>query len=227
MNVERNMIITILKLTKNGPVSHELVNKDAKIPLKDVRKMLLKLQNDGLVYVEGAIVKADELQRLKLTVKALSLGADLESVSALLRWQEFESMAATALERNGYIVVKNIRFKHAGRRWEMDVVGCRKPLAVCIDCKHWRHAISPSMLKEIVEKQTQRTRAFAEILPTLACKVECASWDYVKLVPAVLSLIAGKFRFYDDVPIVPILQLQDFLSQLPAYINSLRHFTKP
>lgn len=227
MNVEKNLIITLLKLTKNGPVSHELINKEANIPLQNCRKLLSKLQNDGLVYVNKSFVEADGIQRLKLAVKALSLGADIGTVSAFLRWREFEEIAATALERNGYSVAKNIHFSYAGRKWEMDIVGCRKPIALCIDCKHWRRAISPSALKEIVEEQMQRTWAFAEALPALADKVECAMWDSVCLVPAVLSLIAGKFKFYNDVPIVPVLQLQDFLSQLPAYVNSLRHFTKP
>ncbi|MEM2106085.1 MAG: restriction endonuclease [Candidatus Bathyarchaeia archaeon] len=227
MNVERNLIIAILKLTRNGPVSHELINKEANIPLQICRKLLLKLQNDGFVYVNEAFVEADGTQRLKLAVKALSLGADIETVSAFLRWQEFEEIAATVLERNGYSVAKNIHFNHAGRKWEIDVVGCRKPLALCMDCKHWHRAISPSALKAIVEEQTQRTWAFAETLPKLTNKVECAMWDSVRVVPAVLSLIAGKFKFYDSVPIVPVLQLQDFLSQLPAYVDSLRHFTKP
>jgi Holliday junction resolvase-like predicted endonuclease len=227
MNLERNLIITLLKLTKDGPISHEIVNKEARTPLQNVKKLLLKLQSDGLIYVKGTIVEADESQRLKLAVKALSLGADPEGISALLRWQEFENMAATALERNGYSVEKNLHFKYVGRMWEIDVIGCKKPLVVCIDCKHWHRAMSPSVLEKIVEEQVQRTWAFAQILPTLAGKVECASWDYVKLVPTVLSLTAGRFKFYDNVPIVPVLQLQDFLSQLPAYIGSLKHFVKP
>lgn len=227
MNVEKNLIITLLKLTGHGPVSHELINKGANIPLQKCEKLLIKLQNDGLVYVDGAFVEASGTQRLKLAVKAISLGVDIETVSAFLRWQEFEEIAVTALERNGYSVVKNIHFSYAGRRWEMDVVGCRKPIALCIDCKRWHRAISPSILKVIVEEQTRRTWAFAEVLPTLTDKVECAAWDCVKLVPAVLSLVAGKFKFYDNVPVVPVLQLQDFITQLPAYINALRHFTKP
>jgi hypothetical protein len=67
----------------------------------------------------------------------------------------------------------------------------------------------------------KRTSAFAEALPTLAGKVECVLWDRVKFVPAVLSLFAGRFKFYDNVPIIPVLQLQDFLRQLPAYADML------
>jgi len=226
MNVERDLIITILKLTKNGPVSHKLINKAVKIPSEVAGKMLRKLQNDGLIYLNKNIVEADSPRRFRLAVKAINLGADLEHVSGFLQWQEFENMAAIALERNGYMVKKNLRFKHAGRRWEIDIVGCKRPLAVCIDCKHWHHGMYPSALKKIVKEQVERTFALAESMPRLAGEIECASWERVKLIPAVLSLVTGRFKFYDNIPIVPVLQLQDFLSQLPAYADSLKHFSK-
>jgi Holliday junction resolvase-like predicted endonuclease len=226
MNIERDLIITILKLTKSGPVSHELINKSAKMPSDNVEKLLRKLQNDGLIYLKKDVVEADSLQRLKLTVEAVNLGADLENVSSFLQWQEFENMAAVALAQNGYVIAKNLRFKHAGRRWEMDIVGCKKPIAICIDCKHWHYGMYPSKLKNAVEEQVKRTIALAESLAGLSGKIECASWDNVKLVPAVLSLVMGRFKFYDNVPIVSVLQLQDFLSQLPAYADTLKHFSK-
>ena len=227
MVIERNLIISILKLTRDGPVSNKLVNKDAKIPQQIAEKLLKKLQNEGLIYVQKNIVEATNLQRLKLAVHAIRLGADIENVSSFLQWQEFENMAAVALEQNGYSVTKNLRLKHAGQRLEIDIVGCRKPITICVDCKHWHHGLSPSVLKRIVEEQVERTFALAESLPSLAGKIECVSWANVKLVPAVLSLATGRFKFYDNVPIVAVLQLQDFLNQLPAYVDSLKHFTKP
>jgi hypothetical protein len=36
----------------------------------------------------------------------------------------------------------------------------------------------------------------------------------------------SSYKFFDNVPVVPVLQLQDFLTQLPAYIESLKYFTK-
>ena len=227
MSIERNLIISILKLTRDGPVSNKLVNKDAKIPQQIAEKLLRKLQNDGLIYVQKNVVEANSLQRLKLAVHAIHLGADIENVSSFLQWQEFENMAAVAFEQNSYSVKKNLRFKHAGRRLEIDIVGCRKPIVICVDCKHWHRGLHPSALKRIVEEQVERTSALAESLPSFFGRIECASWDNVKLVPAVLSLVTGRFKFYDNVPIVAVLQLQDFLTQLPAYADSLKHFTKP
>jgi hypothetical protein len=227
MSIERDLIITLLKLTRDGPVSKGIVKKDAKLPSEIVENLLRKLQNDRLIYLHKDIVEADSLQRLKLAVRTIGLGADIESVSGFLRWKEFEGIAAIAFEHNGYGVKKNLRFKHAGRRWEIDIVGFKQPIALCVDCKHWHHGMSPSALKKIVEEQVERASALAESLPNPAVKTEFVSWDFVRFVPAVLSLVAGKFKFYDDVPIVPVLQLQDFLGQLPAYIGSLKHFTKP
>jgi len=226
MNIERELIITILRLTKTGSVSHKLINRAAQISSQVAGNLLGKLQMNGLIHLKKDMVKADSLQRIKLAVKAINLGADLERVGSFLKWQEFENMAAIALTRNNCIIEKNLRFKHAGRKWEIDIVGCKKPVAVCIDCKHWHRGMQPSTLKKIVEDQVERTFALAKSLPSLSSRVECASWDEAKLVPAVLSLVVGRFKYYDNVPIVPILQLQDFLSQLPAYADSLKHFTK-
>jgi Holliday junction resolvase-like predicted endonuclease len=226
MVVERDLLISLLKLTKDGPVLLEHVKSDAKTTLSIARKLLEKLQNEGMIYLHQDTVEADSYSRLKLAVKAVSIGADVEYVSNMLRWQEFEDISAVALERNGYAVAKNVRFKHAGRKWEIDLVGCRKPLVICIDCKHWRHGTSPSALKRIAEAQVERTRALAESLPHVSLELECAKWDKAKFAPAILTLMPVSFKFYDKVPIVAVLQLQDFLSQLPAYTESLKYFLK-
>ncbi len=191
-----------------------------------LRKLLEELQNEDIIRLKQDFIEADSGSRIKLAVKATSLGADVEHVSDLLCWQEFEEIAAIALKNNGYIVAKNVRFKHAGRKWEIDVVGCKKPLVTCIDCKHWHHGMSPSVLKKIVEAQVERTRIIAESLPNISLNIECAKWDKAKFIPAVLALIPSSFKFYDSVPIVPVLQLQDFLSQLPCYTDSLKYFSK-
>lgn len=224
--IERDLLISLLKLSKDGSVLIKCVNQDARIASDITQKMLENLQNEGLLYLKGNSVEVDTGNRLRLAVKAASLGADVENVSGFLRWQEFEAIAAIALERNGYLTTKNVRFKHGGRRWEIDVVGCRNPLVLCVDCKRWQHGMTPSALKKIVEAQVERARALSDTLPSPALKIECVKWNKAKFVPVILSLIPSSFKFYDNVPVVPILQLQDFMIQLPAYIESLKYFTK-
>ena len=226
MTIEQDLLISLLKLTKDGAVLIEYVNKDSRIASDIVRKLLKKLQNEGLVYLEDNVVETNSANRLMLAVKAASLGADIEHISAFLRWQEFEDIAALALERNGYVVTKNVRFKHAGRRWEIDAVGCRIPLVVCVDCKHWHRGLTPSILGKIVEAQVERAHALADALPNTELKIECAKWDKAKFIPVILSLFPSSFKFYDNVPVVPVLKLQDFLIQLPAHVASLKYSKK-
>jgi len=226
MQIERELITAILSLTKQDPAALELVNRKAKAPLSLLGDLLRKMQNDGLVYVKAGSVETDDVQRLKLAFRALELGSDLEAISGLLRWQEFESMTAAALRSNGYDVAQNLRFSHMGKRWEVDVVGCRKPIAICLDCKHWHRGASPGALRRVVEEQVQRTAALAGAIPSPRIHVKCASWEKIEFVPAIVSLPVPRFKFYDSVPIVPVLQLQSFLTELPAQLGSLKHLTK-
>jgi Holliday junction resolvase-like predicted endonuclease len=217
LNVEINLIISILNLTKHGSVSKEIVKKEARISSQIGEKLLRKLQNQTFIYLKKSFVEADAIQRLKLAVYVIELGADFERVCSFLDWREFEGMASVILERNGYIVKQNLWFRHLGKRWEIDVVGYKKPIILCVDCKHWRYGMHPSALKKIAEEQKKRTAALAKSLSTFVGKFDFASWDNAKIVPAVLSLFPGRFKFYDDMPIVPVLQFQDFINQLPAY----------
>ncbi len=221
MSIEKDLINSILKLTVERPVSFELINKDANLPSIVVTELLQKLQREGLVYVQKPLVKANTIQRLELAVHALKLGADMEHISGFLSWKEFEDMVAAVLERNEYATLRNLRFKHGERRWEVDVIGCKKPLIICIDCKHWRHRLSPSNLERIVSEQIERTSALAKCLPASIRRITNASWSKVALVPAVVTLIPSDLKLYKNVPVVPVFQLQDFLRELPAYANSL------
>ena len=226
MSVECNLLFSLLKLTKEGAALTELVKSDAKIPTAVTLKLLGKLQTEGLVNLEQGSVEIDSASRLTLAVRAAALGADIEHISHLLCWQEFEEIAAVALSNNGYVVKKNVRFKHGNRRWEIDVVGCRKPLVVCVDCKHWQHTIASSALKKMVTEQVERTHALADSLPNAKVNFECVKWDEAKFIPAVLSLLPSAYKFYYQVPIVPVLKLQDFINQLPAYIGEVKFFPK-
>lgn len=225
MNIEKEMIIALLGKTQNGPVSHEIINKHANVPHQVAEKLLQSLQKADLINLKNGNVETGTLQRLKLAIRALTLGADIERVSSHLRWQEFETMTALALEQNRYEVTQNLRFKCKGRRWEIDVVGCKKSLILCVDCKHWHHALSLSALERIAVEQVERTKALADSSPNPAFKSINGYFEGAKIVPIVLSLMDCRFKFYENVPIVPILQIQDFLNQLPEYIARIAHFT--
>jgi hypothetical protein len=216
----------VLKLTQKQSVLIKNVKEDAKLPLDTTFMLLQKLQSEDLLNLNQDLIEVSIDDRLKLAVKAVSLGVDIQHVSDLLCWQEFEEIAAMALRNNGFVVAKNVRFSHGGRKWEIDAVGCKPPLVVCIDCKHWGRAISPSILGKVAQAQADRTKALADFLPNVKLQLECAKWKKAHFVPAILSLIQSSFKYYDNIPIVPVLQLQDFLCQLPAYTYQLKSFPK-
>ncbi len=226
MIVERNLLISILKLTQKGSVLIEDVKKDSRLPLDSMIGLLEKFQTQDLLKINANNLEVHSENRLKIAVKAVSVGADMEAVSSFLGWQEFEVIAATALKNNRYAVWQNLRFKYAARKWEIDVVGCRKPLVICLDCKDWHYGLSPSAIRRIVEAQVKRARALADSLPNVSIGIECAKWSQAKFVPAILALLPTRFKFCDGVPIVPVLQLQDFLNQLPLEMESLKYFKK-
>ena len=78
----------------------------------------------------------------------------------------------------------------------------------------------------MVDAQIERTEAFANSLPNPKLKHDCALWEKAKFVPVVISLVPCAYKFYYQVPIVPILQLQDFITQLPAYTPELKVISK-
>ena len=226
LSVERNMLISILKLSKNGAIEQEHVNIDAHIPSIVTSALLQKLQNENMVNLKGGLIEVTTESRLKLAVKAVQLGAPIERISDSLLWQEFEAIAAVALDLNGFVTKKNVRFKHEDKRWEIDVVGCRKPLVLCIDCKHWHQGMNLSTLSRVAASQSQRVAAFADSLPNVKSDFACTKWGCAKFIPVILSLVPFAPKFCDDIPIVPVLQLQDFVSQLSLNVESLRYFTR-
>ncbi len=225
MTVERNLLISILRLTKTGPVQRELVRRDARVIVQVADEILKKFHDKGLIQYRGGLVEASSSQRARMAFSAVELGSDPQKVCGVLKWDEFEEIAAKAFEVSNFTVKRRFRFKWAARRWEMDILGCKEPLVACVDCKHWRRGWRRSAIMKAVEAQVERTKMLAEALPSLHEKAGLVDWKKATLVPMVLSLVPGPFKFYNNVPIVPVLQLPNFLNELPAHTISLTRFS--
>ena len=213
-------------MTKDGSATLNEINKDSKIGKDIALKINHRLQDAHLIELKGDSIEINSQNRLNLAIKAIEFGADIQDTSSALLWQEFEAVAATALRRSDYIVLKNMRFKHLGKRWEIDVLGCKRPIALSIDCKQWRRGLTQSSLRKIVETHVERTKALAQSLPNITIEVECAKWQKTKFIPTILSLTSAGIKFFDKVPIVPVLQIQNFLHHLPAHIESVRSISR-
>ncbi len=227
MITEKNLLMSILKLTLEGPVSKMLLSRDAGVPSQVTDEVLRRFFDWGLIRLSDKAVETSLSQRINIAIRALGFRADFEKVCGFLSWQEFESIAAMAFEANNFMVERRVRFTWANRRWEIDVLGCKEPIIVCVDCKHWHYGWRGSAITKAVEAQIERTKALTETLHSIHIipkKLGLVSWKKGILIPLILSLVPGTFKFYKKTPIVPILQLQNFLSELPAYTDTLTCF---
>ncbi len=225
MVIERQILVSLLKLTRQGPFRKELLGKDSRTPMRVVNEILEKLCQEGLCQQRRGVVEATPTQRVEVAVRAIRSGADFERVCSFLQWKEFENLAAEAFRANNYNVTSNFHFKHARKRWEIDLLAYKEPLIVCVDCKHWHHGWSRAAVVKAVEMQIKRTKALADAFPMVYEKMGIETWKHVVFIPTVLSLTQGPFRFHNKVPIVPILKIQNFLNELPAHTRLLTHFS--
>lgn len=226
MSLEREVLISALRMTKDGSSRIEQISLDARVPAQIVNRIMRENSEKHIVSLEGKTVTMRAEQRLRAVVHVGELGADLERVCKFLGWNEFEDISALAFESMDFTVRKHFRFKHLERRYEIDIIALKNPIVASVDCKHWHKGWRRSSITKIVEGQIKRTQALAESLPVLREKVGMLGWKEIRFIPAILSLIPSEFKFHEGVPIVPILQLRNFLEEMPAYIDSLTHFTR-
>lgn len=226
MLTEKEVLLSLLKSTKTGPVSTQLIVKISRMPKQVAYEALAKFSQLSLFKEYDDIVEASPSQRVEMSVHALHLGVDFQRVCSLLSWAEFEGFAAQALDANGYRAIRNFHFKNGSKKWEIDILGLRKPHILCIDCKHWRHGWRNAASLKAVEAQVERTAALAKTLLHYTGKIGLEGWTSATFVPVVLSLLPRPEKFVHGVPVVPILQLQDFINTVPAELHSLPHIVK-
>ena len=226
MATEKATLMSLLKMTKTSPVSRSALVKATRLPSQIVERALKDLAREELFKEYSGIIEASPIQRVRLVISALRLGADFERVCDLLSWAEFEIVASQAFEANGYQVVLNFHFKNGAKRWEIDVVSSKKPVILCVDCKHWKRGWRSAATAKAATAQAERTSALADALPKYAEALKIADWRTVKLAPLILSLIRGPHKFYNGVPIVPILQLQDFINGVSVESDFMQVFMR-
>ena len=224
MTTKTDVLISILKNTNSGPVAKEIVSQDANIPVHITNGILNGLREIELIECENELIEVSSNQRVKLAIHAINQGTDIERVCEVLEWIEFENFAATAFEKNNFTVKRRFRFKAAQRRWEIDVLAYSEPIVVCVDCKRWRRGWGNSAITRVAAAQAQRTEVLAKNLQDIQRKIGLDDWKQATLFPAILSLFPGPVKFYNKVPVVPILQLQNFVDEFQGHITELAHF---
>ncbi|MDH5438986.1 MAG: restriction endonuclease [Candidatus Bathyarchaeota archaeon] len=223
---EREVLISALKMTRKGCTRIEEISRDASVPSTLARKILEKYSKVELANISEETVVMDGEQRLGIAYRSIELGADLERVCRLLRWREFEDISALAFEARGFSVMKHFRFKDLDKRWEIDILALKNPFVLSVDCKHWRKSLRRSALSRIVESQVKRTQALYKVSPQLHARSDIAGWRSAMFIPLILSLIPSPTKFHQNVPIVPVFQLRNFITEMPAHADHLTRFPR-
>jgi len=225
MLIEREILTSVLKKTlENSGVSIEDICKEARMPRAIVLEILNKLSGDSLLEVKEDRVIVNGEQRLKIAVKAVNLGSDIERVAKFLSWAEFERFSRLSFELNDFRVISNFRFTLLRKRWEIDIIGVKRPMVISADCKHWRRRWSGSASAKAAIGQAERTKALAEASKRIKSKIGISGWMHAYFIPAVLSLFPSQYKFYEKTPIVPILQLKDFLQNIIIHLDEVNYF---
>jgi hypothetical protein len=218
--ITRNLLTSILDLTRRGECSLEDLSKHARLPLAEARTQANKLSDSGELVLKGNVLSASSKQRLRLALKALSHGADLERICRLLSWQEFEDITVKSLEANGFLTFKHLAFRSGNNRREIDVVGVGYMLVICADCKHWMKALRGSTVELIARKQVERVTELASNRDARR-RLGVPERDTVSFVPAVVSLLDAEPRLVGGVPIVSVLKLNSFLSSIDPFVEGI------
>jgi len=224
LEVRRRTLLSLLNSTRDAPTSISKLKKECRVPETVLKTFLDGIHGKGLIRLVNNQVEASPIQRVGIAIKVLALGGDFEETSRGLGWLEFENIVALVFEENGYTMKRHLRFNSQGRRWEIDLLTLRKPLLILVECKHWLQGLSPSTTKKAVNEHLNKTRAFIEVLPEMRREIDLQGWSNATVVPVLISLTQSPFKFHEDVPVVPVLQLPSFLSDLPAYTLHIRHF---
>ena len=224
MIAEREVLLSTLDLTKNGRGKIKDIIQAAKVPSQIACQILERNELSGILRISGSVVITTPEQRLRIAIKAVDLGADIERVCKSLGWEEFEEIAIFALEANGFKVKKHFRFNWNEKRYEIDLLALRKPFVVCVDCKHWRQGWMGAASRKAAEKQIQRTKILAEASTSLIEKIGIEGWSRACFIPVIVSLFPSVSKFHKASPVVPIIQFRNFIQDMPAHLSEINHY---
>ena len=171
------------------------------------REILDNFMQNGIGRYEGEQVHFEESDKLKTGILAISMGAAIDEVSRLLKWQDFESLAAEILEKRDFDTTKNVILTKP--RMQIDVIGIKSDVAILVDCKHWSN-MTQSALQSAVKKQIDRTKRYL------------VKEDVRATIPAIVTLYQHNLQFIDRVPIIPIHQLDSFCEEFYGNLEKLQ-----
>ncbi|MEM5836492.1 MAG: restriction endonuclease [Candidatus Aenigmatarchaeota archaeon] len=149
------------------------------------------------------MIKLEEIEKL------VAEGEDIEDVLKIFGWKEFEEVVSEILERNGFKVKKNFRFK-VDRKYEVDILAYKGDLVLCIDCKKWSSGrYKKSGIRKSVELNEKRVKALKEFLGE--------KFRASRFLSLIVTLLDEDLVLENKTLIIPIYKLNSFLLEVESF----------
>ncbi|MHA1849443.1 MAG: nuclease-related domain-containing protein [Promethearchaeota archaeon] len=204
------------------------IDDEDDITLEDLIEFINLSTDNSLMITRktGSTRMVKILDKIPLYLMLYGLNQNLATVD-LLTWQDFEKLVKFAFEENGFITIRDFRFKDpAGKRHQIDVVAIDKyskeHFIFLIDAKHWNFKTNSnaSNLLEAADKQFERVVALGNsinVLSKLLFDLKLP-WSHVVLQPLMITLLSPPVQSY-YIPIVSILSFNQFILQFSEHAD--------
>ena len=163
------------------------------------------------------------LDPLEMVILLINLGfLDIERLVNFIDWYEFENYIARVLQFAGFDVYSN--YQHRGLvRFQIDVLGLDsvRKLGLVIECKHWRSIRKYGVkLIEAVKSHIRRVERLIKFCEWVVINIPTLR-RIKTLIPVIVVLKSDTQKVVDNVPIVSITELRDFLLNIEKYVDEL------
>ncbi len=210
-----------LRGIENTPISSPLLialNKLNEIDLRtdDFDKFLDLLPSAIRKELEGI----DTIQ--KFIEFILTEGISLKQIVNHLNWKHFEELTAAVFSFSGYDTICNFYFVPLSdnKRLEFDVICESKESrdVFLVDCKRYKTP-SQAPIRKAADMQKERALQFLHAISMIHSdtRLSFPKWDRYVLIPIIVTWRDHSIKFHDNVPIVSIANLIDFIVNFPEY----------
>lgn len=213
-SLERKVILELLKW---GKIEFSELCKRVRGADNLVSMILRSLP--GVEISDGEVTV---LNRLQLAIEGARRGIQTKILAQYIDWRDFERLSAKILSHHNYVVETNILMTRPVRL-EIDVLGVDPGpgRAIVIDCKHWHHGLSYSMLYDIGRKHIDRVVRFLRNLSWISRKYPIVN-KIKYAIPIIVTLTTPRLRCVDRrVLIVDISELNSLLQDIHLVIEEL------
>ncbi len=149
-------------------------------------------------------------------------GLGFEEYLKFIEWKEFEDFIAKVFEEYGFEVLRN--YVYSGfKRFQIDVlaIDVASRRGFVIECKHWsRLSNRKTALIQAVERHLQRVKLldrYCEWLLSIFPAIRKAAY----FIPVIVTLHRFPEKVIMSVPIVSVIELRDFVSNIDEYLEEL------